>query len=226
MLVYLGTHKTELKTQLLDDIDWPEHVHGGIRGHSNISNAKSHLGKRYHFLTDIRRFFPSINNKRVYLCFLSLGLSPDAASLATKLTTIDGSLPQGTPTSPHLANLAFLNTDEKIMSLLNQCSVIVIYTRFFDDLVFSSATDFQHLTPKIVDIIRQDGYRLKYRKRSDSLTIPVTYYKIGPVEITGIDTRHNVTRAPTRKHNKLARLEEGTPQHTSLGNYIERIESD
>ena len=47
---------------------------------------------------DLKDFFPSISNRNVYDVFLRrLGCKPDIARYLTKLTTIDGCLPQ----APH-----------------------------------------------------------------------------------------------------------------------------
>ena len=127
---------------LLAKIELPSNILGGVKKCDNIKNAKVHKGKKYHFCTDLKDFFPFITNKAVYNTFIQNGFSPDVSSLLTKLTTCNGELPQGTPTSTHIANLAFLPTD---MEIINLCeSNKITYTRYVDDLTFSSQDDFQN----------------------------------------------------------------------------------
>lgn len=103
--------QTRIKNKLLTPIELPENVHGGVKRRSNITNAKTHQGNKYQFTTDLQNFYPSISSKRVYETLLSLGFSTHFSRWITKLTTWKHELPQGTPTSTHLANLVFLKTD-------------------------------------------------------------------------------------------------------------------
>jgi len=64
--------------------------------------------------------------------------SDDAILLIGKLGTHRGRLPQGSPLSPLLANVAFMKFDKKIKtSLLDKFGDGFAYTRYFDDLTFS-----------------------------------------------------------------------------------------
>lgn len=90
----------------------------------------------------------------------------------TNLTTWKYELPQGTPTSTHIANLVFLDTD-LLIDLCNKHNIT--YTRYVDDLTFSSQQDFQHLLTDILKIVTENNFKLSYRK---------TQYK-GKQTITG-----------------------------------------
>jgi len=96
---------------------WPDWLFGAGDGKAQRENAEAHLGLNHHFVTDILDFYPSVSNQEVYDIFdTGLGFTPDSARIATRLTTYQGSLPQGTKTSPRLADLAFLDVDQSMAS--------------------------------------------------------------------------------------------------------------
>lgn len=173
-----------LKTNVLAKIALPPNVHGGVKKRSNISNAKAHQGKKYKFTTDLQAFYPGIKYRDVYSMFLSLNFSNVAAHWLTKLTTWKYELPQGTPTSTHIANLVFLKTDRKIIAFCERHNLT--YTRYVDDLTFSSDKDFGPLLNELLQIVIDDGYKISYRKTS---------YK-GEQTITGIRVFNNYIDAP------------------------------
>ena len=201
-----------LKT-ILNTIPLKSCVKGGIKRTSNIDNANYHKGKKYHFCIDLKDFFPSISNRMVYNMLVDVGFSADVSSLLTKLTTINGNLPQGTHTSTAIANLVFSSTDKKLINLFDNENII--YTRWVDDLTFSSQIDFHDICNHIVTIIISDGYLISHRK---------TYYKIGPVKITGIITKNNILKTPKEIKNKLLRSGLTQEQKDGIENYIKRVE--
>lgn len=109
--------QSRVKRRILDRFDLSDHVHGGVPGRSNITHAERHLGKKYHFVTDIKAFYPSVGPKAVREVFFQRGYSGDASRLLTRLTTKDGELPQGVSTSMRLANIAFLPVDEQLLHM-------------------------------------------------------------------------------------------------------------
>jgi RNA-directed DNA polymerase len=109
------------------------------------------------------------------------GCSPKIASILTHLTTHNFELPQGTPTSTHIANLIFLPNDFLIISYCKNNNLT--YSRFVDDLVFSSSFDFKMKCNDLIKIILNDNFRISYKK---------TIYKAGNMEICGIITKQNV----------------------------------
>lgn len=151
-------------------------------------------GKKYQFTTDLQNFYPSIKNDRVFDTFLKLGFSSHYSHWLTKITSWKYELPQGTPTSTHISNLVFLETDYQLIKLCN--SYNITYTRYVDDLTFSSQSCFKHLLNELLSIVTDNGFRLSYRK---------TKYQ-GNQNITGIDVFNNYIDAPERIRNK-AKLE-------------------
>lgn len=200
-----------IKNRILAQIKLPDTVHGGVRGRCNITNAKPHQGKKYQFTTDLQDFYPNITSKRVYSTFLELGFSPHFSHWLTKLTTWKYELPQGTPTSTHIANLVFLRTDVKLIELCNANNIT--YTRYVDDLTFSSPHDFRHLLNEILDIIKTSNFKLSYRK---------TKYK-GNQTITGIEVFLNKIDAPEKiKHKSKIELD-GDTKTKPYTNYLNNI---
>jgi RNA-directed DNA polymerase len=180
----LKTIQTNIKNKILGSIQFPDNVHGGIKRRSNISNAKSHQGKKYQFTTDLQEFYPNITPQRVYDNFRRLGFSSHFSHWLTKLTTWKYELPQGTPTSTLIANIVFHATDLELISLCERHGIT--YTRYVDDLTFSSQQDFKHLLNDILHIITTNNFKLSYRK---------TKYK-GNQTITGIEVFLNKIDAP------------------------------
>jgi len=170
-----------INSRILTAIQLPTNVKGGVKGYSNIANAAVHLGKKYKFKTDMKSYFPSVSFERVFQMFLDNGFSTKVASILTHLTTHKHALPQGTPTSSTLANLIFLPYDHQVIAF---CKIHKLtYSRFIDDLVFSSPKDFSELCCDLIAFILNAGFKVSYKK---------TQYKAGKMEITGVLTKLNV----------------------------------
>ena len=104
---------------------------------------------------DLKDFFPSVTFGRAKNVFVSLGYNEGVASLFGLLCTeaprleieLDGkrhhvalaarSIPQGAPTSPALTNVLCRRLDARLRGLAVRFGFV--YTRYADDLVFSSA---------------------------------------------------------------------------------------
>lgn len=154
--------QSKIKDRILSKIALPTNVHGGVKKKSNVTNAKEHQGNKYIFATDLKDFFPSIKSKKIYDLFIELGYNRQFALYLTRLTTWKGELPQGTPTSTDLANIFFLKTDNELIDLCKKNGII--YTRYVDDLTFSSSKNFQDLIPNLLSLIKKSGLKISYRK--------------------------------------------------------------
>lgn len=181
-----------LLNRVLRNIQHADYVIGGIKGKSHITNARMHLGKKYKFKTDIKDFFPSIDNKMVYNTLINLDFSADVSRILTLLTTYSGSVPQGSPTSTDIANLVFAPIGKTIYEYCKNKNIT--YTQYIDDLYFSSQEDFKSATKDICKIILNSKFRINNNK---------TKYKIGVFNITGIITKNNILKP---RPNQLERL--------------------
>ncbi|MCL5028407.1 MAG: reverse transcriptase family protein [Bacteroidetes bacterium] len=200
-----------MKTRILTRFEFQDYIQGGVKGKDNISNAKIHQGNKYFFTTDLRNFFPSVKYNDVYKMFISNGFSVDVSSLLTKLTTYKYSVPQGIPTSTYITNLVAILLDKELIDIC-KCNGIK-YTRYVGDLTFSSKKDFRNLITDIINIIISNHMKISYRK---------TKYKIGPIEITGIEVRNNLIKPSREVKNKFEKAEDKITKN-SLRIYMERI---
>ncbi len=201
----------KIKNNILAPIKLPKHIHGGVKKRSNISNAKPHQGNKYQFTTDLQNYYPSISHTQVYDTFLNLGYSNHYSSFLTKLTSWKYELPQGTPTSTHISNLVFLKTDFKLIELCNKHQIV--YTRYIDDLTFSSPKCFKHLLNEILSIVIDGGFKVSYRK---------TKYD-GNQNITGIDVYNNFIDAPEKILQKVKEENTKTEVFKPYTNYLNNI---
>ena len=140
-----------------------------MRGVSVKDAAELHCGCRWLIKLDVRQFFETISEIPVYRVFRKFGYQPLVSFELTRLCTRLGSetkarnkdrwlsskekyhvinhykhrrmghLPQGAPTSPMLSNLVMENFDESILRIADKCNLI--YTRYADDLAFSTKSN-------------------------------------------------------------------------------------
>lgn len=123
----------------LEDIYKPNQVaHGFIKERSIVTNAKKHIGKAWIVNIDLEDFFTSITVQRVYGLFRAkpFSLEKSIASYFANILTFNDVLPQGSPTSPIITNMICFKMDRMINEYCKRNGVV--YTRYADDLTFSS----------------------------------------------------------------------------------------
>ncbi len=201
-----------IKKRILDEIDLPDCV-SCTAGKGHVRGAAKHKGKKYHFITDIKNFFPSITNEMVYRAFCKY-FPADVSKMLTELTTYKGSVPQGTPTSTHIANLVPLEIDKSLKQMCEQHDII--YTRYVDDLSFSSQTDFQPETHELIKLIQDHGFHVNQSK---------TYYKIGPTLVTGIWVKNNELDVRDDQKERLNDPEVKTASKVGTEEYLRQVQS-
>ena len=79
--------------------------HGFCKEKSILTNALEHVNQECIINLDLKDFFPSINENRIFHIFYYYGYTQKVSYFLTKLCTLNKSLPQGAPTSPYLSNL-------------------------------------------------------------------------------------------------------------------------
>lgn len=171
-------------------------AHGFRVGRSVGSYAAPHAGQAVVVRLDLEGFFASVTVGRVYGVLRAAGYpEPVAHCLAGLMTTVlplrawqgvprpadpgllDAHwrlgrrlavphLPQGSPTSPALANLVAFRLDVRLTALA--ASWGARYTRYADDLALSGGRSWLRGTSRILDvvddIVRDEGFRLNQRK--------------------------------------------------------------
>ena len=121
--------------------------------------ARAHAHSRAFFQTDVENFFGSIDRELVQSTILSqmdrIPITDLSAHIerVLDLTTIDGILPIGFPTSPVISNVCLTPFDN---DLENYCAISdLIYTRYADDIVVSgqSRKVLSSLEPKLTELL-------------------------------------------------------------------------
>ena len=190
-----------IQKNIFNELQLPDYAYGAVSGRDNVMNARKHQGKKFNFTTDLKKFFPSINHKKVFEMYISFKFSPTIARLLTQLTTYKGKLPQGAPTSPTISNLVFIKTGKKLHQFAIENKLT--FTSFIDDLTFSAPTDFKEKAHFIIDIIQADGFRISHDKTS---------YKTKNPLVTGIVVRNNNLALPDSYKIKLQNLDGKTEE--------------
>lgn len=103
-----------------------------------LSNAQRHLGASWLFNADVEDFFHRVSIDAVFRLFSERPFSfeSELALLLAKLTTHQGRLPMGAPSSPVLSNFACIDLDHELQHLASETDLT--YTRFADDMSFSA----------------------------------------------------------------------------------------
>ncbi len=175
----------------------PNEVHGFVVNphylgtHCNIvENAKVHVNKKFVLNIDLKDFFPSISARQVKEIFSStcFNFNEQLSTALALLTTYEGKLPIGAPSSPVISNFVCLELDlalkefcQKINSeyfyndnnkLLHKKKQFVFfetydiaYSRYADDITFSSNIPIStEMLSNIISIIHQYGFELNEKK--------------------------------------------------------------
>lgn len=135
-------------------------------GSSIVHNAIMHTQQAVVICMDVRDFFTETKSERVDAYFRRIGWNRDAADLLTRLTTWDGGLPQGAPTSPRLSNLLNFALDTRIERFVLRRKGI--YTRYADDICISYSKDVPKRVRGTVQIVsrklKSHGYQVHKQK--------------------------------------------------------------
>lgn len=130
-----------INSQFLKRVCYPPYLTGGVPGKDYTCSAKLHANAPLVIKEDIRKFFPSVSTEVVFdIWHRFFGFSPDVAELLALLTTRNGHLEQGAPTSGYLANLALWDVEPRVVSLLEKKCGISRYSRHVDDICMSSTS--------------------------------------------------------------------------------------
>jgi hypothetical protein len=129
------------------------------------TNAQRHLNKPWMLNADFQDFFHAISKETVESIFLEkpFCFNDELAQTLSKITTNKGRLPMGSPTSPVLSNFASVNLDYDLLNFSK--GYHFTFTRFADDLTFSSNTpiEYHHLL-EIKSICLVHGFRFNPSK--------------------------------------------------------------
>lgn len=176
--------------------------HGFIKNKSIITNASIHRNKRYIFNIDLKDFFPSFHFGRVRGYFEKnkyFNFNREIATIIAQLTCYNGSLPQGSPTSPIITNLICSILDYQILKVAKKYKTD--YTRYADDLTFSTndrqfKEDYKDFLRELTNIVEIAGFEINNSKTRFQ-------FKDSRQEVTGLTVNNKLnTNKQFRKNTK------------------------
>lgn len=168
-------------------------AHGFVPGRSVRSFVEPHADKAVVVRLDLEDFFASIGRGRIIALFRRLGYPPAVAFTLAALCTVATPLhvlrahppdpdpnrrfltnlrlraphlPQGSPTSPALSNLAAWRLDRRLQALAGAFGATM--TRYADDLAFAGDAGFHRrlgfFLPQVGAVALEEGFRINHRK--------------------------------------------------------------
>jgi retron-type reverse transcriptase len=142
----------------------PAYLTGGMPKRSIIDNASFHIAQPAIVALDIENCFPSISDRRIFEVWRTdLGCIPEVAGLLTKLTTLQTRLPQGSPASPILCNLALRPLADDINSYA--AGQGLQFSIYVDDVTLSGDAQLVRVAiSPVIKLVAQRGYRLNRQK--------------------------------------------------------------
>jgi hypothetical protein len=173
--------------RLLTKLDIPmPHATGGLRGKSVLDNIEPHRQNTHFYLTDLRSAYPSVDIN-LLLSTVETPVIPARHQGEVKdfitnwgTTPVVPGLPQGAPASPFLFNLFCLPLDRTLGEFCEHRHIT--YTRYLDDLTFSSRSEIGKKTRRRIRHIIDDtiGIPINLRKTQ------VYDLNNGPITVTGV----------------------------------------
>ena len=174
---------------------------GFISGKSIVDNAKKHTSKGYVYNIDLKNFFPSIDQKRVWAVLLfppfNLGDTPERKQIANRIAILccapiefklaDGTkeiknvLPQGAPTSPTLSNIIAQRLDRKLLGVAKKYQIS--YSRYADDITFSGNRNFCNKNSEVLLEIRRIIHEQNFIINEEKVRLQKQGYR---QEVTGL----------------------------------------
>lgn len=184
----MGDVQRQIYDEILQHIPLHNTCHGFRKNHSCRTYVEPHSGKDVVLHMDLQGFFSSIPLRRIHALFLTVGYRESVARLLaglcchqTPINIINENkqlnwqqgkqlmaphLPQGSPSSPALANLAAYKLDVRLDGLAKKMGAD--YTRYADDLAFSGNAEFsrvaKYLPVLVAHIALTEGFSVNHRK--------------------------------------------------------------
>ena len=142
-------------------------ANGFVTGRSIVSNAKSHIGRKYVYNIDLKDFFPTIHYGRVkaVMQIPPFNATPEIAHLIAHFSCYKGVLPQGSPLSPILTNIVCQSLDYHLVKLVKHYRCF--YSRYADDITFSSNKNIfvkEKFLSELNTIITKQGFKVNETK--------------------------------------------------------------
>ncbi len=132
-------------------------------GKSILSNARPHTDKQYILKLDIEDFFGTVKYTQVKdHAFPAAHFEENLRVLLARLCYNGEGLPQGAATSPKIANLILRDFDRRVGDWCK--SQGITYTRYCDDMTFSSNEPLDGAYKHVKDELFKEGFLLNSSK--------------------------------------------------------------
>ena len=191
-------------------------AYGFVKGRSTRSNAARHKGARHLMSADIKDFFNSISRGRVETALRASGIKGGPARDLARFLTINRTLPLGLNSSPLIANLILLELDRDFTRLAESSGFV--YTRYADDLTFSSSGRLPS-RKDVVAIIEKHGFTPNPKKWRISKRGQSHY-------VTGLSVDDPVMPHAPRAMKRRLRQEIYYIKKFGLANHLQKLSGD
>ena len=190
-------------------------VQGFVPRRSIGTNARLHLGASRVLHVDIRDFFDSITIEQVERAFSTLGCVAQIAKTLARISTLNGQLPQGSSSSPALANLVCRHLDADLLTLArgSNCQ----YSRYADDITISG-NELPEIR-SVAGIIATHGFALRDEKCRVQRRGRSQY-------VTGLTVADRLKPRVPRVQKRRLRLQMYYATRFGVGGHLDRTQSD
>lgn len=147
---------------ILYKIPISHHATGFRKESSILQNAQVHTSQECIINIDLKDFFPTITIDDVFRIFNYYGYTKEVSYTLAKLCTFDGVVPQGSPASPCISNIACLRLDKRLSELARNYHAQ--YTRYADDMTFSGPREINNMLSIVCSIIEDEGFKINKEK--------------------------------------------------------------
>lgn len=183
---------------ILDNILKNMHVSQSAMGfcdnRSIVDNAKLHLNQECIINMDIKDFFPSVSFEKIFRIFAYYGYTKEISYILAKLCIYENQLPQGSPASPCLSNIACLKLDARLSALASKYNAH--YSRYADDITFSGNRGIKKLEHIATTILNDEGFKVNEKKTRIA-------YQYQRQEVTGLIVNGQMVKVDKRYKKKL-----------------------
>ncbi len=215
-----------------------DYAMGFTEERSVVTNAAVHIGQNYVFNIDLRDFFPSVEQPRIWkrLQLAPFNFPVTIANILAGLCSkrerckdVDGKevfayvLPQGAPTSPIITNMICDTLDRRLAGLAKRFGLH--YTRYADDITFSS----MHYVYSVNGVFRKELTRIVTEQGFVINESKTRLQKRGArQEVTGIiiSDKLNVAKNYVREIRSLLYIWDKYGYSTALSRFLPKYKAE